>query len=441
MGDWHLGSRGITVLLPSTGFLALLLLMAALVWPAMVLAGSNASRGMAGKTLSSPQAARSRPPMPAAPRLALVRDIRYWNNPPYTRVVIDVEGAMQYRVGRLYYPDRLYLDLMGTQLAPQLPGRAFASPDDGLNGLRAAQNQPDVVRVVLDLKPLDDYHVFTMSDPSRLVIDIKGAQAQSSPPPPPAAPDSTPKQTSITAMEPKRIGSAQEHRWQVVIDPGHGGKDSGAIGPSGVMEKDIVLDIAQRLRALMQREPLWRVTMTRDTDVFIPLEERTAVANAKSADVFVSIHVNAAERAELYGTETYFLALATDEGAMRTAARENATTLKQVSDLELILRDLVLTSKRNESSLLAGSVQRALVQAPTGGKNGRDLGVKHAPFLVLMGAEMPAILVEVAFLSNPAEERRLSEPKSREQAAQAILAGLKEFIAAAPGSTARQVSR
>jgi N-acetylmuramoyl-L-alanine amidase len=175
--------------------------------------------------------------------------------------------------------------------------------------------------------------------------------------------------------------------------------------------------------------------------VFIPLEERTAVANAKSADVFVSIHVNAAERAELYGTETYFLDLATDEGAMRTAARENATTLKQVSDLELILRDLVLTSKRNESSLLAGSVQRALVQAPTGGKNGRDLGVKHAPFLVLMGAEMAAILVEVAFLSNPAEERRLSDPKSREQAAQAILAGLKEFIAAAPGSTARQVSR
>jgi N-acetylmuramoyl-L-alanine amidase len=429
------------VLPPHPGLLALLMLIAAMVWPEMVGAGANVRRAMAGKTALSPQAMRSSPPAPAAPRLALVQDIRSWSNPTYTRVVIDIDGEMQYRVGRLYNPDRLYLDLLGTQLSPQLQGRALANADLILNGLRAAQNQPDVVRVVLHLKTLDDYHVFTMNAPFRLVIDIKGTNAPSWPPPPPAARDSTPKKASRSPAEPKRISSAQEHRWQVTLDPGHGGKDPGAIGPTGVMEKDIVLDIAQRLRALMQREPHWRVTMTRDTDVFIPLEERTALANAKGADLFVSIHANAAERVDLYGTETYFLDLATDEGEMRTAARENATSLKQVSDLQLILRDLLLTSKRNESSLLAGSVQRALVQAPGGGKNGRDLGVKHAPFLVLMGAEMPAILVEVAFLSNPAEERRLSDPKYREQAAQAILAGLKEYIAAALGITAHQVAR
>jgi N-acetylmuramoyl-L-alanine amidase len=441
MGVWHLSSRGMAVVPPSTGLIALLMLIAAMVWPQMAWTGSNVRRVMAGKTPLSPQAMRSSPPTPAAPRLALVQDIRSWSNPSYTRVVIDVDGEMQYRVGRLYNPDRLYLDLLGTQLSPQLQGRALASTDPILNGLRAAQNQPDVVRVVLNLKTLDDYHVFTMNAPFRLVIDIKGTSTPNWPPPPPAALDSTPKKTSPTPAEPKRVSSTQEHRWQVVIDPGHGGKDPGAIGPSGVMEKDIVLDIAHRLRALMQREPHWRITMTRDTDVFIPLEERTAVANAKGANLFVSIHANAAERGELYGTETYFLDLATDEGAMRTAARENATSLKQVSDLQLILRDLLLTSKRNESSLLAGSVQRALVQAPGGGKNGRDLGVKHAPFLVLMGAEMPAILVEVAFLSNPAEERRLSDPKYREQAAQALLAGLKDYIAAALGSTAHQVAR
>jgi N-acetylmuramoyl-L-alanine amidase len=394
---------------------------------------------MAGKTPSRPQGTRS-PTTLAAPRLSLVRDIRCWSHPTYTRVVIDVDGEIQYRVGRLYNPDRLYLDLIRAQLAAPLQGRALASADAILHGIRAAQHHPEVVRVVLNVKTLDDYHVFTMSSPFRLVIDIKGANAQGWPPPPPAAVDSRPNKMPSTSAEPKHLSSAQEHRWQVVIDPGHGGRDSGAIGPSGVMEKDIVLDIAQRLRALMHREPHWRVTMTRDVDVFIPLQERTATANAKGADLFVSIHANAAERADLYGTETYFLDLATDEGAMRTAARENATSLKQVSDLELILRDLLLTSKRNESSLLASSVQRALVQAPGGSKSGRDLGVKHAPFLVLIGAEMPAILVEVAFLSNPTEERRLSDPRYREQSAQAIVVGLKDYTAAL-GSTAHQVSR
>jgi N-acetylmuramoyl-L-alanine amidase len=225
----------------------------------------------------------------------------------------------------------------------------------------------------------------------------------------------------------------------VVIDAGHGGKDPGAIGPSGIMEKDVVLDIARRLRDLMRQERQWRVTLTRDTDVFIPLEERTALANAKGADLFVSIHANSAERPEAHGIETYFLDLASDEQSMRVAARENATTVSKVSDLQRILQDLQMTSKRNESSLLAGSVQQALVQVPKGGKNGRDLGVKHAPFVVLMGAGMPSILVETGFISNPGEERKLADPKYRGQAARAIFEGIKEYLA--DGSGARQVQR
>ena len=199
------------------------------------------------------------------------------------------------------------------------------------------------------------------------------------------------------------------------------------------MEKDVVLDIARRLRDLMQQELQWRVTLTRDTDVFIPLEERTAIANAKGADLFVSIHANSAERPEAHGIETYFLDFASDEQSMRVAARENATTVSKVSDLQRILRDLQMTSKRNESSLLAGSVQQAMVQTPNGGKNGRDLGVKHAPFLVLMGAEMPSILVETGFISNPGEERKLADPKYRAQAARAIFEGIKEYFATANG--------
>jgi N-acetylmuramoyl-L-alanine amidase len=207
------------------------------------------------------------------------------------------------------------------------------------------------------------------------------------------------------------------------------------------MEKHVVLDIAKRLRALMQQQPQWRVTLTRDTDVFIPLEERTAIANAKAADLFVSIHANAAERPDAHGIETYFLDLTSDEQSLRVAARENATTLSKVSSLQLILRDLQMTSKRNESSLLAGSVQQALVQPPGGGRAGRDLGVKHAPFLVLIGAEMPSILVETGFISNTGEERRLADPKYREQAARAIFEGISEYFTSANGGGARQVQR
>jgi N-acetylmuramoyl-L-alanine amidase len=335
------------------------------------------------------------------------------------------------------------------QLAAKLQGRTMEVSDPMLRGVRAAQNQPDVVRVVLDLKTLRDYQVFTMGDPYRLVIDLKGTGSgmAANTPPPPAPPRleaADAPRNRIHAdppVTPKRLSSAREHRWHVVVDAGHGGKDPGAIGPSGLMEKDVVLDIAKRLRELMQQEPQWRVTLTRDTDVFIPLEERTAVANAKAADLFISIHANAAERSDAHGVETYFLDLATDEQSMRVAARENATTLSKVSDLQLILRDLLMTSKRNESSLLAGSVQQALVQAPGGGKTGRDLGVKHAPFLVLMGAEMPSILVETGFVSNPGEERKLADPKYRAQAARAIFEGIKDYLATISASGARQVQR
>jgi N-acetylmuramoyl-L-alanine amidase len=203
----------------------------------------------------------------------------------------------------------------------------------------------------------------------------------------------------------------------------------------------VVLDIARRLRDLLQQDPQWRVTLTRDSDVFIPLEERTAIGNAKDADLFVSIHANSAERPEASGIETYFLDFASDDQSIRVAARENATTVSKVSDLQRILRDLKMTSKRNESSLLAGSVQQALVQTPNGGKNGRDLGVKHAPFLVLMGAEMPSILVETGFISNPGEERKLGDPRYRAQAARAIFEGIKEYLAAVNGNGSRQVQR
>jgi N-acetylmuramoyl-L-alanine amidase len=450
MGVRYLGARGIAPWVPWGWPIMALLLVAALAWPAMAWAAVPSGRLGGEKPPFGTRAAQPGGATPVTSPLWVIRDIRHWSNPTYTRVVIDVEveGEVQYRFGRLHNPDRLYVDLLRSQLPPQLQGRPLEVSDDMLKGIRAGQNQPDVVRVVLDLKSIHDYHVFTMADPYRLIIDIKGSggdtAVQGPPPPPPPRPAAAEvERNRVRAESPamaKRLSSARGYRWHVVIDAGHGGKDPGAMGPSGLMEKEVVLDIAKRLRDLVQQEPQWRVTLTRDTDVFIPLEERTAIANAKAADLFVSIHANAAERPDAYGIETYFLDLATDEQAMRVAARENATSLSKVSDLQFILRDLLMTSKRNESSLLAGSVQQALVQTP-GGKAGRDLGVKHAPFLVLMGAEMPAILVETGFVSNPAEERKLADPKYRGQAARAIFDGIKDYLATTNGSGARQVQR
>jgi N-acetylmuramoyl-L-alanine amidase len=425
------------------------MLVAALTWPSVIAASVQSSRTAGGRAPSSAKAGQGGASTATAAPLWLIRDIRHWSHPGYTRVVIDVDGEVQYRFGRLPDPDRLYVDLLGAQLAPQLKGQPFTVADHKLKGIRAGQNQPGVVRVVLDLKGVRDYHVFAMSGPYRLIVDLRGSDGGSPVPaallPPPPQQDAAQAGWKRRPADPpataKRRPASQRSRWHVVIDAGHGGKDPGATGPSGLMEKDVVLDIAKRLRDLMQRDPQWRVTLTRDSDVFIPLEERTAIANAQGADLFVSIHANAAERPDAHGIETYFLDLATDERAMRVAARENATTLSKVSDLQLILRDLLMTSKRNESSLLAGSVQRALVQAPGGGKNGRDLGVKHAPFLVLMGAEMPSILVETGFVSNPGEERKLASPKYRAQAARAIFEGIKDYLATADGTRARQVQR
>jgi N-acetylmuramoyl-L-alanine amidase len=451
MGVRDLRSRTITPRAPSGWPIVVLLLISVLVWPLLTWAAVQSRRSTTTKSPSGGQAAQSRGTAPVRSSLPMVRDLRYWSNPSYTRVVIDIDGEVQYRFGPLHNPDRLYVDLIGAQLAPKLRGHSLVVSDRLLTGIRGGQNQPDVVRVVLDLKMLRDYHVFTMRNPYRLVIDLKGTGNGVTGRLPPASASSPPRHsqaerdgTHVRAKQPatpKGLLSIRESRWHVVIDAGHGGKDSGAIGPSGLMEKDVVLDMARRLRDLLHQYPQWRVTLTRDSDVFIPLEERTAIANAKAADLFVSIHANAAERPDAHGIETYFLDLTSDEQSLRVAARENATTLSKVSALPLILRDLQMTSKRNESSLLAGSVQQALVQPPGDAKGSRDLGVKHAPFVVLIGAEMPSILVETGFISNPGEERRLADPKYRTQAARAIFDGIAEYFASTNGAGIRQVQR
>lgn len=218
---------------------------------------------------------------------------------------------------------------------------------------------------------------------------------------------------------------------RIVIDPGHGGKDGGAPGATkGVLEKSVVLQLSLKLRDKVQQQLGLEVIMTRSTDVYLSLEERMAIANSRSADLFVSIHTNAARNKDAYGIETYFLNLATDEESIRVAAMENATSTRGISDLQNILNDLMQNSKINESSRLASLVQKNMISnlKPVYGNVIKDKGVKQAPFYVLLGATMPSILVETGFLSNPTECKRLTDPKYQDALCNSIVAGIKAYI-------------
>jgi N-acetylmuramoyl-L-alanine amidase len=214
----------------------------------------------------------------------------------------------------------------------------------------------------------------------------------------------------------------------VIIDAGHGGHDTGAIGKGGTLEKEVSLSIALKLSRLLTEAGL-EVLLTRDDDTFVKLEDRTRLANQKKGDLFISVHCNSAPTNKLGGVETYTLNTSSDRYNIRLAARENASTERGVSDLQLILADLATKANTEESSRLANRVQRELAMALKD-KNPevKDLGHKEALFFVLLGAKMPAILVETSFLSNPTEERLLSSDAYQTDVADAIAEGVKGFL-------------
>ncbi len=215
---------------------------------------------------------------------------------------------------------------------------------------------------------------------------------------------------------------------RVVIDAGHGGHDSGAVGPKGVQEKDEALAIAQKRGHILESQGL-DVVYTRASDTFLSLEKRAALANEARGDLFISIHCNSAASASLRGVETYSLNIASDRYSIRLAARENSSSEKTISDLQFILADLATKANTEESSHLAQRVQKHLVGELSGKYSGvADLGTKEALFYVLLGAKMPAILVETAFVSNPEEEKRLSSEGYQSDVANAIASGVGDYL-------------
>jgi len=244
------------------------------------------------------------------------------------------------------------------------------------------------------------------------------------------------ERTTVPAVEKEKEKKPKSHKKsaiskirRILIDPGHGGHDPGAVGPSGLQEKDVVLTIGLQLRELIKDELGLDVVMTRSTDIFIPLEERTAIANKVNADLFLSVHANAATNRNAAGIETYYLNLAKTEKAAQLAAKENGTSLEKVSVLQAILFDLMANYKLNDSAHLAEEVQKALYKKVRGQyADVKNLGVKQGPFYVLVGATMPSILVETAFLSNAHEETRLKDPAYLQMTAEGILEGVRGYI-------------
>ena len=372
---------------------------------------------------------------------AMVKNIRYWSTPNYTRVVIDVKSPVKYEHHLLKAdpgskkPRRLYLDLHNARVSRRIDS-VVPIKDDLLQKARAGQYTENTVRVVLDTEKLVGYNVFHLYDPFRIVVDVRGFEkrkTQSLQKPvrsakkrkvrPGIKKTEKPDQTISLA---RQLGLNVN---RIVIDPGHGGKDSGCRSHRKYKEKNITLAIAKRLASRLKKEIGCEVFLTRNKDDFLSLERRTAIANMKKADLFISLHVNAHKDGRIHGLETYFLNMATDQQSVMVAARENATSEKNISDLQTILNDLMMNTKIRESSRLAHQVQKGMVGgAGKRYKKIRNLGVKQAPFYVLIGAQMPAVLVEVGFLSNRTERKRLMNKAYQERLAAGICDGIKRYI-------------
>jgi N-acetylmuramoyl-L-alanine amidase len=420
----------------------------------------------------------------AAGRTPHVTDIRTWNAPDQTRIVVTIEDTIKYNASRIASPDRIYFDLYKANLTPALAKKTLAVDNGLLRSVRLAQNKQGVVRLVLDVDGAKDYSAFLLSHPYRLVIDVhaplasavkqpasapaKTEEAKSDPKPatrtsetvsvtdenkqplnsdakPVAKPISSKSKPDVqkpvllqppTEPKPNRDGQRSLTRAlglkisRIVIDPGHGGHDTGTIGPHGLMEKDLCLDVALRLGRLIEDKlPGAEVVYTRKDDTFIPLEQRTAAANDAKADLFISIHANSSHNHSARGVETYYLNFATSEESMEVATRENALSQTSLHDLQDIIKKIARNEKIEESKELANDIQDSLThRLQTVTQSQKNRGVKKAPFVVLIGANMPSVLSEISFISNPSDEKLLRKGDQRQRVADGLYHGIAAYL-------------
>ncbi len=402
-------------------------------------AGALAARG---ETAESVQVSALQQP---SGEPATVDRIRYWSGPDYTRVVIDLDREVKFDRKILRDPPRLYFDLRNARLNPGAEPLHEVN-DVFIKSVRVGHNRPGVVRVVLDFAQPGRTTVFPLWSPFRLVIDTRaedsaeaqgeslrtasadiplreGAEAaRDSAERPAAAAPNLGGDLSLTRTLGLKIR-------RIVLDPGHGGHDLGAVGRAGLREKELVLDVSKRLRRLLVERLGTDVILTRTSDVFVPLEERTAIANQKNADLFVSIHANSSRSRQARGLETFYLSFASSAEEREVASRENAASQRSISELEDLLKQITQGDYNQESRDLAHVMQDSLAKGLRKHRPAfKDRGVKRAPFIVLLGSRMPSVLIEIGFVSNPAEERYLRRNETREKIAEALYKGLERYI-------------
>ena len=410
---------------------------------------------------------------------ATLRGITREALPHGERIILEVDREVAFVTDRIPGPDRVFLDLGATGVGDGVPAAAAAAKGQLITTVRLGHPTPGTTRIVMNLAGGPKHSIYPMYNPYRLVIDAEGTPPAplakpvvseplvnapaladlpaSAPaptvaaPPAPAAPaietkatpdiksdtksGTDPKAADVKPLAPsptakgnysiaRQLGLGVQ---RIVIDAGHGGHDPGAQG-NGLVEKDLVLDVSLRLQKLLQQQPGFEVVLTRDCDEFIPLEERTAIANRAGADLFLSIHANASTQQNARGLETYFLNFATNADAEKVAARENAASAQSMGQLPELLKSIALNAKLAESRELATMVQSAMVRRMKAqNASVRDLGVKQAPFVVLIGAEMPSILAEISFVTNRTDAASLKVSATRDKIAQALLDGIVKY--------------
>jgi N-acetylmuramoyl-L-alanine amidase len=390
----------------------------------------------------------------ATPATARLEAIRREILPDALRVTLQLDREAVYREERLDGPARVFVELQNTRPVETLKDATLAFGDDVVRQIRVGRPGNTGTRVVLDLEGVGRHSVYSLYEPYRLVIDFERVPDQGPPrrgsespglqvpgtswtpaPTPPASPARPSANVRGGFSISRQLGLGIS---RVVVDAGHGGHDPGA-RVARLNEADLVLDVALRLEALLLKQPGVDVVMTRRENVYVPLEERTAIANRAGADLFLSIHANASANSSARGIETYFLNFALSREAEAIAARENAGSSKTMNNLPDIVRAIALNNKINESRDFASMVQTSMYQRlRRANKDVRNLGVKQAPFMVLIGATMPSILAEISFVTNRQEGSLLRTNAYRQQIAEALVNGVVRYQKSLKGAVAEQ---
>ena len=422
-----------------------------------------------------------------------VTAVRFWSLGDVTRIAIEVSSEFTVKSSRLTDPERLFFDIHGARPELARKGLHTIAVGDGMVAqIRVAETQPEVTRVVLDLLQAAVVTTSQLSNPNRLMIELRskdkplpptapsvtGGQSLISPPvfvarqepvvipaaisgdgsaltriqipaspPPPVAAKTVlpspvvvalPPPTAVLLPGPEPSAAKRGDRsltralglklGRVVLDAGHGGHDVGTHGPSGYVEKDLTLDVTQRLGALIEDRLGSEVVYTRSEDTYVGLEERTRIANDRKADLFLSVHANSSPYVSAAGVETYILNFTTSKTALELAARENASATSSIHELHDLLDKIALKDKIDESREFASRLQTSLsVLSKRSNDGAKNRGVKKAPFVVLIGAAMPSVLAEIGFLTNPSEEALLLKPEYRQKIAEALYKGVAAY--------------